>query len=146
MITLKVKENEYKVKFGYNSLCDTDLLDRTQQLFDLFADKEVKTDDDVKQMGQIKELFQCVRELLFVGFEKFNPAESIKEIGNILDDYYDEGKELGEDRGIINLFVILTNDLVSEGFLAGLLNQIAETKTETASITQIPQDHKKKQK
>lgn len=146
MITLKVKENEYRVKFGYNSMCDTDLLDKTEELIKIFNGNDVETDEDVKGMGKIKDLFTCVRELLFVGFEKYNPVESISEIGNILDDYYDEGKEIGEDRGIVNLFVILTNELSSEGFLAGLLNAIADGVEEKNNVTMIPQDHLKKQK
>lgn len=28
---LKVKGKEYKVRFGYNSFCDTDLMDRTKE-------------------------------------------------------------------------------------------------------------------
>jgi hypothetical protein len=143
MITLKVNEKEYKVKFGFNSLCDTDLLDRTQELINIFNNEKAETDEDVKGIGKIKDLFSCVRELLFVGFERYNPVNSIQEIGNILDDYYDEGKSIGEDRGIINLFVILTSELASEGFLAGLLNQMTDGVEEKNNISKIPQDHKK---
>ena len=33
---LKVKGKEYKVRFGYNSFCDTDLMDRTKDLLGIW--------------------------------------------------------------------------------------------------------------
>ena len=54
MMVLKVKDNEYKVKFGYNSFCDTDLMDRVNDLTMLFAGEEVENDSDVAGIGKIK--------------------------------------------------------------------------------------------
>ena len=70
MMILNVKDKEYKIKFGYNSFCDTDLMDRTSDLLKLFQSKEAENDDDVTGMGKVKDLFICVRDLLFVGFKK----------------------------------------------------------------------------
>lgn len=144
MMVLKVKEKEHKVKFGYNSFCDTDLMDRTQDLLELFRGKEVEDDADVNSMGKIKELFCCVRDLLFVGFEKYNPVETVQDIGNILDDYNEESTE-EDKRGLLDLFVMLTEELMSEGFLAGLLKDMEAEHTQNngEKITKIPQDHKK---
>lgn len=122
---LKVRDKEYRVKFGYNSFCDTDLMDRTEDLIKIFQSAGAEDDKDVIGMGRIKELFCCVRDLLFVGFQKHNPAENVQEIGNILDDYHDEASE-GEKRGILDLFVKLTEELMSEGFLGDLMSQISE--------------------
>ena len=141
MMTLRVKKNEYKVKFGYNSFCDTDLMDRTTDLLKLFQGAEIEDDKDVIGMGKIKELFSCVRDLLFVGFQKFNPVENKQQIGNILDDYHDDAPE-GEKRGILDLFTQLTEELMNEGFLGEFLEDIAETQENTKT----PQDHKKPQK
>ena len=138
---LKVKEKEYKVKFGYNSFCDTDLMDRTSDLLAIFQGAEVEDDKDVTGMGKIKELFSCVRDLLFVGFKKFNPVETVQEIGEILDDYHDDAPD-GEKRGIIDLFTQLTEELMNEGFLGDLMEQM--TKAEESS-PKVPQDHKKPQ-
>lgn len=141
-MTLRVKKDEYKVKFGYNSFCDTDLMDRTSDLLTIFQGAGVEDDKDVTGMGKIKELFSCVRDLLFVGFKKFNPVETVQEIGEILDDYHDEAKD-GENRGIIDLFTQLTEELMNEGFLGDLMDQM--TKVEK-NAPKVPQDRKRPQK
>lgn len=147
MMLLKVKEKEYKVKFGYNSFCDTDLMDRTQDLLELFRGEDVQDDKDVNSLGKIKELFCCVRDLLFVGFEKYNPVETVQDIGNILDDYNEDATE-EDKRGLIDLFVMLTEELMSEGFLADLMKDmnVEDTQNNGEKITKIPQDHKKSTK
>jgi len=117
---LKVKDKVYKVKFGFNSFCDTDLMDRTSDLIKIFSDSEVTDDNEVNGIGKIKELFSCTRDLLFVGFQKFNPVETVQQIGDILDDYLDEAQE-EDKRGILDLFTKLTEELMNEGFLGGLM-------------------------
>ena len=141
-MVLKVKDKEYKVKFGYNSFCDTDLMDRTSDLLKIFQGAGVEDDKDVTGMGKIKELFSCVRDLMFVGFKKYNPAETVQEIGEILDDYHDEATD-EERRGILDLFTQLTEELMNEGFLGDLMEQMKKVE-ENAPKT--PQDNKKKQK
>ena len=143
MMVLNVKGKEYKVKFGYNSFCDTDLMDRTSDLLKIFQGADVEDDKDVTGMGKIKELFSCVRDLLYVGFKKNNPVESVQEVGDILDDYHEEATE-EDKRGILDLFTQLTEELMREGFLADLMDQMAQA-TET-KVAKVPQDHKKAQK
>lgn len=145
MMTLKVKENEYKVKFGYNSFCDTDLMDRTSDLLKIFKEEDVEGDNDAKAVGKVKDLFLCVRDLLFVGFKKFNPVETVQDVGDILDDYHDEATE-DDGRGILDLFTDLTTELMNEGFLGDLLSQMEEVPEETTKAPKVPQDHKKSQK
>ena len=77
-----------------------------------------------------------------VGFQKENPVESVQEVGDILDDYHDESP----DKGILDLFTQLTEELMSKGFLGDLLNQIGETEEASEKVTKLPQDHKKPQK
>lgn len=137
MTTLKIKENEYKIQFGYNCFCDTDLLDRVNDLAKIINGK-AENDADVTSMGRIKDLFCIVRELMFVGFQKHNPVEDIREIGNLLDDYKEEATEENK-HGLLDLFGLLSEELVSEGFLEDLMNNQEEPKV-------IPQDHLKKQK
>ena len=144
-MTLKVKENEYKVKFGYNSFCDTDLMDRTSDLLKIFKEEDVEGDNDAKAVGKVKDLFLCVRDLLFVGFKKFNPVETVQDVGDILDDYHDEATE-DDGRGILDLFTDLTTELMNEGFLGDLLSQMEEVPEETTKAPKVPQDHKKSQK
>ena len=143
MMVLNVKGKEYKVKFGYNSFCDTDLMDRTSDLLKIFQGADVEDDKDVTGMGKIKELFSCVRDLLYVGFKKNNPVETVQEVGDILDDYHDEATE-DDKRCILDLFTQLTEELMREGFLADLMEQMEQTTEE--KVVKIPQDHKKSQK
>lgn len=140
MTTLKIGEKEYKVQFGYNCFCDTDLLDRVNDINKLMNGSNVQNDDDVAGIGEIKELFCIVRELLYVGFEKYNPAEDIKEIGNLLDEYKEEATE-ENSHGLLNLFVMLSEELMNEGFLVDLFKALNAEETEQKKT---PQDHLKK--
>ena len=45
MMTLKIKEKEYKVKFGYNSFCDSDLLDRTAEAMGMIQDMQSTSEE-----------------------------------------------------------------------------------------------------
>lgn len=120
---LNVRGKEYKVKFGYNSFCDTDLMDRTSDLLKLFQKSDVTDDKTAAGLGKVRELFTCVRDLLFVGFQKENPVENIQEIGEILDDYHDEATD-DDKRGILDLFTKLTEELMNEGFLGDMIQNL----------------------
>ncbi len=117
MTTLKIKDKEYKIKFGYNSFCDTDLLDRTSDIMGILQDKEVQ-----KDMNFTRKMFQVTRELLFEGFKKFNPVASLEVVGNLLDDYLDEGTD-DENHGLMSIFGLVAQELLAEGFFGDLLKQ-----------------------
>ena len=130
MMILKVKGKEYKVKFGFNSFCDTDLMQRTGDLLKVFQSQNEENDNDVTGIGKIKDLFTCVRELLYFGFMKYNPVADVQKVGDILDDYHDEATEENAN-SIIELFTKLTEELMQEGFLGDL------TKAQTKQVQQI---------
>lgn len=125
MMTLTVKGTTYKVRYGYNCFCDSDIFDQVKNMLDIMQGAGVENDDDVASIERVKDLFLLVRELLFLGFKKYNPVDDIAEIGDLLDDYMDEAPE-GEDRGLVSLFTMLTEELVNEGFLSGLLSEAAK--------------------
>ncbi len=139
-MVLKVKDTEYKVKFGYNSFCDTDLMERTEDLLKLFQNAGAEDDKDVAGLGKVKELFVCVRDLLFVGFKKFNKVETVQEVGDIIDDYHDEAPE-GEKRGVMNIFTLLSEELMNEGFLGEILNDQTEPEQnhQDQKVVEMPQ-------
>jgi hypothetical protein len=141
MTTLTINGKDYKIKFGYNSFCDSDLMERVQDLAKLFQKNDTVSDKDVSGIGKIKDLFCVVRELLFVGFKKYNPAESLQEIGDLLDDYCDEETE--EKRGLFQLFTLLSDELMNAGFLNELMG-IENPDMENG--VKAPQDHKKSSK
>ena len=130
MMILKVKGKEYKVKFGFNSFCDTDLMERAGDLLKVFQNQNVENDNDVTGIGKIKDLFTCVRELLYFGFMKYNPVADVQKVGDILDDYHDEATEENAN-SIMELFTKLTEELMQEGFLGDL------TKAQTQQIQQV---------
>ena len=118
MMTLKVKDKEYKVKFGYNSFCDSDLLDRTTETMKIVDNLTKSTDSD--GMANIQKMFTLVRDLLFEGFKKLNPVGNKTEVGDILDDYLEEDTE---NHGLLNIFVLLSQELLAEGFFGDLLKK-----------------------
>ena len=144
MMKLTINGNEYKVSFGYNSFCDSDLMERVQDMMLLMNGAE--SDKDVSTMGRLSELFIIVRELLFEGFKEENPVDSLQEVGKLLDIYYketpkdEEGKPT-EERGVLALFILIANDLMSEGFLPDLMEKLSEAVQN--NIKSIPQDHKR---
>ena len=142
MMVLKVKDTEYKVKFGYNSFCETDLMERTEDLLKLFQSTGADDDEDVAGLGKVRELFLCVRDLLFVGFKKFNPVETVQEVGDIIDDYQDEAPE-GEKRGVMNIFTQLSEELMNAGFLGEIFQTDQETEIteeqEQKKVVEMPQ-------
>lgn len=118
MMTIKVGEKEYKVKFGYNSFCDSDLLDRTSDAMGIIGELQNASDKD--SMAKVRKLFTLTRDLLFEGFKKKNPVESVDEVGDILDDYLEEDKE---NHGLLDVFTLLAQELLTEGFFGDLLNK-----------------------
>lgn len=136
MMTLKIKGKEFKVKFGYNSFCDTDLLDRVNDISRLFKDEGIEKDSDVSGIGKIKDLFLLVRELLFVGLKKHNKINTLQCVGDLLDDYMEEGTK-EEPHGLLNIFFALSEELMTTGFLGDILTA-SESKEESAK-TQDPE-------
>ena len=141
MLELKIKNKEYKIKYGFNSFCDSDLMDRVADMMRLINNDRVSKDEAaaVKEfVTNTKELFVLVRELLYIGFERYNPVESLQEVGFLLDDYNEESTE-DEPRDLGTLFEMILVELSNEGFLKGLIdNAVADsnsTKKKTAKTT-----------
>ncbi len=115
MFTIAINGNEYKVRYGVNSFADTDLMDRTQWLI-----TRMNGENDTEDQGKIlREMVVCLRDLLYVGFKKYNPVDDIEAIGDLLDDYIDEHKDDADV--IMNLFGQIAEELMAEGFLGDLL-------------------------
>lgn len=135
MTTLKVKDKEYKVRFTYNSFADSDLLDRTFETLTLVQEMlqggestEENAKENTSPVEKIKKLFSLNRELLFVGFKKENPVESIEAVGDILDDYLDEDPK---NHGLIDVFNMIAGELLASGFFGDLLTKSSKAMQET---------------
>lgn len=131
---LHIGGKDYIVKFNYNCFCDTDLLDRVNDLGRIFRGSNAESDKDVSALGRIRDLFICVRDLLFTGLQEENPVENVQAVGKLLDQYKAEAPK-GEQRGILQLFALLSNELMEEGFLADILSAGSE-----GSVPETAQD------
>ena len=137
-MTIKIGEKEYIVKFGYNSFCDSDLLDRTAEAMGMIEEIQTIADEqgDKKDenttktiLAKVRKLFILTRDLMFEGFKKKNPVASISEVGDILDAYLDEDKE---NNGLITIFGMIAQELLKEGFFGNLLMESGKAIVETA--------------
>ena len=128
-MTLKIGDKEYIVKFGYNSFCDSDLLDRTADAMGMIQDIEKKQDENeetvttAETMEKVRKLFVLTRDLLFEGFKKKNFVSTLNEVGDLLDDYLEEDKE---NHGLISIFGMIAQELLKEGFFGNLLTKTTE--------------------
>ena len=119
MMTLKVKDKEYKVRFTYNSFADSDLLDRTFETLTLVQEM-TNANQNTNSIDSIKKLFILNRELLFVGFKKDNPVKTIDEVGDLLDDYLEEDPE---NHGLLDIFNQIAGELLASGFFGDVLKK-----------------------
>lgn len=119
MMTLKVKDKEYKVRFTYNSFADSDLLDRTFETLTLVQEM-TNANQNTNSVESIKKLFVLNRELLFVGFKKDNPVKTIDEVGDLLDDYLEEDPE---NHGLLDIFNEIAGELLASGFFGDVLKK-----------------------
>lgn len=127
MLKLNIKGKEYKVRFGYNSFCDSDLMDRTEQVIEMLGgDSEFQNEPVATFSKQIKPMFEVTRALLFEGFKKYNPVDTIEEVGDLLDDYLDESTE-NEHHGLFVIFAAITQELFDEGFFGDVMKVTMET-------------------
>lgn len=118
---LTINGKEYRVSFTYNCFCDSDIFDRVKEMLVIMSPE--RTDDpNANPLARVHDLFKTTRDLLFIGFKRYNPVESPEEIGDLLDQYHEEAPE-GEDRGILSLFLALTEELMNEGFLSDMMAQ-----------------------
>jgi len=123
-MNLKIKDKEYKVKFGYNSFCDTDLLDKTAEVMGFLHGEGLQPNpDNPNNMDFVRKMFTVTRDLLFEGFKRFNPVEDKNDIGLLLDEYYEENPD---EHGLLNVFVMIAQELLSEGFFGNLLTKANE--------------------
>lgn len=136
MFSFNVNGKEYKVKFGYGVLCETNLIDELSN-----GTKE----------EEFNKLISILPELLLAGLQKKHFDEfgyetesekkiALRKVYDLLDDYEEESTEEDAKNGFM-LFEKLQKDLMSNGFLSGMTKKQEElAKQQDATI--IPQDHK----
>lgn len=124
MFSFDVNGKEYKVRFGYGALCETDLIDRI-----------AKTEKNSKDDSNFQEMLKLVAELLLAGLQKKQPdfryeteaekKEALNKVYDLMDDYEDESTDENPQNGYV-LFEKLQKELFKNGFLSALQTQTKE--------------------
>ena len=139
MYILKIHGKEYKVRYGYRTVCENDILDRVMN---------IGSTEDGTVKGLINNLVETTAELLLVGLQKYHSKEfgygsdeerqkRIGEIIDMLDDYEDESTEEHEQDA-----ATLLKDLQGELEKNGFLSAIAKMGQEMAQMEQTAQTAK----
>ena len=139
MYYFKIHGKEYKVRYGYRTVCENDILDRVMN---------IGSTEDGTVKGLINNLVETTAELLLVGLQKYHSKEfgygsdeerqkRIGEIIDMLDDYEDESTEEHE-QDAASLLKDLQGELEKNGFLSA----IAKMGQEMAQMEQTAQTAK----
>lgn len=140
MFSFKVKDKEYKVKYGYGVLCNSDLIDKVTS---------------IGENNSFKDAMKTVVELILAGLQKCHKDEfgyeteneeeiALGKVYDLLDEYEDESTEENPKSGY-DLFEKCQEELMKNGFLSQMRKNAKENAKEQ-DATVIPQDHKPKKK
>lgn len=136
MYIFKIHGKEYRVKYGYRTVCEDDILDRVMN---------IGNSEDGTARGLISNLAKTTVELLLVGLQKYHSDEfgyknaeekqlRIDKMLDLLDDYEEESTEEHE-QSAATLLSDLQNELEKNGFLS----TIAKMGEEAAKMEQTAQ-------
>ena len=139
MYIFKIHGKEYKVRYGYRTVCENDILDRVMN---------IGNSEDGTAKGLINNLVKTTAELLLVGLQKYHSKEfgykdekerlkRIDEILDLLDDYEDESTE-DHEQDAATLLKDLQDELEKNGFLS----TIAKMGQEMSQMEQTAQTAK----
>ena len=139
MYYFKIHGKEYKVRYGYRTVCENDILDRVMN---------IGNSEDGTAKGLINNLVKTTAELLLVGLQKYHSdkfgyksdkekAEKINLLLDWLDDYEEESTEDHEQDA-----ATLLRDLQDELEKNGFLSTIAKMGQEMSQMEQTAQTAK----
>lgn len=128
MLTIKVNDKEYTIKFGYEPTLKSRLLSRVAKM-------TVNTKQDAEEnLEQIENMLLFVPEMVLVGLQKFHSdefgynldtndgyEEAKNKVFSLVGDYVDTG-----DVDITDFFTELEEELTSNGFLKKMFEREVE--------------------
>ena len=141
MFSFKVRDKEYKVKYGYGVLCNSDLIDKVTSIG--------------QENNGFKGAMKTVAELILAGLQKCHKDEfgyeteneeetALAKVYDLMDEYEEESTEENPQSGY-TLFEKCNEELMKNGFLSQMRKN-AEENAKVQDATVIPQDHKAKKK
>ena len=141
MFSFKVGDKEYKMKYGYGVLCNSDLIDKVTSIG--------------QENNGFKGAMKTVAELILAGLQKCHKDEfgyeteseeeaALNKVYDLMDEYEEESTEENPQNGY-TLFEKCNEELMKNGFLSQMRKN-AEENAKAQDATVIPQDHKPKKK
>lgn len=141
MFSFKVGDKEYKVKYGYGVLCNSDLIDKVTSIG--------------QENNGFKGAMKTVAELILAGLQKCHKDEfgyeteseeetALEKVYDLMDEYEEESTEENPQSGY-TLFEKCNDELMKNGFLSQMRKN-AEENAKEQDATVIPLDHKQKKK
>ena len=141
MFSFTVNGKEYKVKYGYGVLCNSDLIDKVTSIG--------------QENNGFKGAMKTVAELILAGLQKCHKDEfgheteseeetALAKVYDLMDEYEEESTEENPQNGY-TLFEKCNDELMKNGFLSQMRKN-AEENAKVQDATVIPQDHKPKKK
>ena len=142
MFSFRVDGKEYKIKYGYGVLCETDLIDKVIGLTDAESSEHA-----------FQNIMSTVTELLLAGLQKKHQDEfgygtesekkaALKKVYDLMDEYEEESTE-ENPQDVFTLFQKLQDELMANGFLSRITAE-AQKAAQEQNAAKIPQDHKRK--
>lgn len=153
MLKIKVKDAEYKIKFGYKAIAKSNVLKDIVALQKRFSDQTDGEDNTEKYIEMIDEVLDITSRLLLAGLQKYHSdvfgydpddPKSVKNVKDIIENFIDDYIDEDDSMELMELFTALQDELMNNGFLFGKSQKAEEAMIEQ-DATVAPQDHKKKQ-
>lgn len=141
MFSFTVNGKEYKVKYGYRVLCNSDLIDKVTSIG--------------QENNGFKGAMKTVAELILAGLQKCHKDEfgyeteneeetALAKVYDLMDEYEEESTEENPQSGY-TLFEKCNEELMKNGFLSQMRKN-AEENAKVQDATVIPLDRKAKKK
>lgn len=155
VITLKVKDKKYKLKFGYKSFKNSGILKEVVAMQAKARGNKEENEqekDAENQVELLEEVLELNSKLVLIALQKYHEEFRVdyenKEEMNILidkvDDFMDEYMDEEDSMSIMDLFNELVDELFNSGFLSKKSEKL-EAALETQDSTVVPMDHMKKE-
>lgn len=152
MLTLKVKGQEYRLKFGYKALGKSRILKEVTAMQQDINNRKKESGDEDEQsnvmLDMLGDIFDLNSRLVLAALQKYHEEyrvdydsqESLKngveKVYDFMDDYMDEEDSMD----IMTLFAELMNDLFNSGFLSKKSENLEQAMIEQ-DATVAPTDH-----
>lgn len=132
MLKIHVNNKDYRIRFGYGVLCESDVIDKVSNAF-----------SGAKKEKEVSKVLDVVAELLLAGLQKYHSDDfgyekighetAKRKVYDLMDDYEDESTE-ENPRDCFDLFQDLQNELFENGFFKRIQKNAEEKKDKVEKL------------